>query len=210
MTMSQNELVELFCSKATVVGAQVHCVAHMDAALELLIDICEKKPPCELLMDAEGTEHGPLSERGLPTRTNRIIAAPELEAGLYAKLAAACEAKGIVCLEKGTRDYLAGLDIGFAVADLGIAASATCMVNSDSEEKRIATVMCEYCVLVLKKSDIYPDLPSIAPALRALQARETPSYTSFMSGPSRTADIERIPAVGVHGALEQHIILLED
>ena len=35
------------------------------------------------------------------------------------------------------------------------------------------------------------------------------SYTSLITGPSRTADIERVGAIGVHGPLSVHIILLE-
>ena len=162
-----------------------------------------------MLADEPGAEKGPLGPNGVPTRVKRIVAAPTLDDERFAKLSAACEAAGFLCLREGLRNHLAGSDVGFSQAELGVAASGTCMVNTDSEEGRLAGMISEINVIALKKSEIYPHLPAIAEKLRARMGDGTPTYTTFITGPSRTADIERVAAVGVHGPLELHIILLE-
>ncbi len=207
--MNQEAILETFCTKAAVVGAKVVKVNTEDEALAYVLDICAKKKPCEILADEPGTEKGPLTADGIPTRLNRIVTAPGLDPALYAKLEKACAEQNYVCIEKGLRKYLAGVDIGFGTAECAVAASGTCLVNSDSEEKRLATMMSEICIFMVKKSTIYPELFDVAPILREMQQKPG-AYSAFISGPSRTADIERVPAVGVHGPLEQHIIILED
>lgn len=204
------ELVELFCTKAAVVGAKVHEAASMDAAVKYVMDICQSKTPCELLADEPNAEKGPLSANNLPTRTQRMVAVPAMDSKWQKALAAACEANGFVCLTDGLRNHLAGIDIGIAMAMRGVAESGTCLVVSDEEQARISTMTCEISMLVLRKSDIRQNLHAIAADLRALQSVGTPTYTAFITGPSRTADIERVLAIGVHGPLELHIILLED
>ncbi len=203
-------LVELFCTKAQVVGTKIFEASTPADAINYIMEVCEAKAPCEILADEPNTEKGPVSANSVPTRLNRIVAAPGLSKKFATPLSKACKEKDYVLLSKGLRDYLAGIDIGIAEAELAVAASGTCMVNSESEETRLATMISEICIIFLKKSTIHPDLLSIAPALRAAQSKTTAAYTAFISGPSRTADIERVPAVGVHGPLEQHIILLED
>jgi L-lactate dehydrogenase complex protein LldG len=183
--------------------------ADLKEALHLVVRICEEKPPCELLAPEPGTETGPLGEDNLPTREQRIIAAPGLSDNDFAVLEKACEAKGFLCIRKGLRKYLAGFDVGLAWADFAVAASGTCAVPSTDEEVRLATMICESSVLLLRKSTIKPDLPSIAQQLRAIQGTDAPTYTTFITGPSRTADIERVLTIGVHGPLELHVILLE-
>ena len=202
-------LVDEFRAKAEAVNAVVREAADLDAALQYVVDICTQKAPCEMLADEPDAEKGPLGPNGVPTRVKRIVAAPTLDEERFAGLSAACEAAGFLCLREGLRNHLAGIDVGFSQAELGVAASGTCMVNTDSEEGRLAGMIAEINVIALKKSEIYPHLPAIAEKLRARMGDGTPTYTTFITGPSRTADIERVAAVGVHGPLELHIILLE-
>lgn len=202
-------LIDGFKAKAEAVNAEVHEIANMDEALAYVMEVCEKKAPCEMMADEPGTEQGPLGPNKVPTRVKRVIAAPCIDAADFEKLKAAAEAKGFICLRDGLRKYLAGIDMGLTIAELGVAASGTCMVNTDSEEGRLATMIVEISVLVLKKSEIFPNLPAIADRFRQRVGTGTPTYTTFITGPSRTADIERVPAVGVHGPLQLHILLLE-
>ena len=99
--------------------------------------------------------------------------------------------------------------VGVVRAAKGIAQTGTCVVVADDEALRLETMLPEVSVILLNRADILPDLPSAAPFLREQQTQGRASYVSFITGPSRTADIERVSAIGVHGPLDLHIILLE-
>ena len=107
------------------------------------------------------------------------------------------------------RARLGAEHVGVARAARGIAETGTCVVVTDDEETRLATMLPETSLLILRVADIVPTLPDMAPFLRECQADGKISYTSFITGPSRTADIERVSAIGVHGPLDVHIILVE-
>ena len=100
--------------------------------------------------------------------------------------------------------------VGVARAARGIAETGTCVVETDGEDVRLATMIPETSVIVLSREDIVPGLADMAGYLRERQKDGKISYTSFITGPSRTADIERVGAIGVHGPLDLHIILVED
>ena len=107
------------------------------------------------------------------------------------------------------RARLGAEHVGVARAARGIAETGTCVVVTDDEETRLATMLPETSLLILRVADIVPTLPDMASFLRERQADGRISYTSFITGPSRTADIERVSAIGVHGPLDVHIILVE-
>ena len=112
------------------------------------------------------------------------------------------------CGALGERALPGGLAVGVARAAKGIAQTGTCIVVTDDEALRLETMLPEVSVILMNSADILPDLPSAAPFLRAEQTQGRASYVSFITGPSRTADIERVSAIGVHGPLELHIVLI--
>jgi L-lactate dehydrogenase complex protein LldG len=106
------------------------------------------------------------------------------------------------------RSHLAGIDIGFTMADYGIAETGTLVIDSSSEELRLATMVSEMHVAVLPKSRLRATSPDLETELKQFMGA-VPNYCAFITGASRTADIERVLALGVHGPLELHILLLE-
>ena len=98
-----------------------------------------------------------------------------------------------------------GLCAAVTSAQYGIANSGTLIIYSSDEDMRLATMLPDFHFVVLKEKDIVKEVASIEADLCALF--ESGVYTMFISGPSRTADIERILALGAHGPAQLHIII---
>jgi L-lactate dehydrogenase complex protein LldG len=82
------------------------------------------------------------------------------------------------------------------------------VLGSTNEDLRLASMLSNHHILALPKSKIVPDATHISKFLKdAFEA--SPNYTAFISGPSRTADIERELTLGVHGPLKLSVALLE-
>ena len=161
------DLVQDFTAKATAVNAVVQELPNMAAALQYVVDVCENKAPCELMAD-EDVEKGPNGPNGVPTRVQRIVAAPVLNDEDFATLEAACNEKGFLCIRDGLRNHLAGIDVGLTAAEMGVSSSATCLVNTDNEDARLAGMISEIHVLLLAKSKLVRTLPEIADRMREL------------------------------------------
>lgn len=190
-------LLNRFSEKAALVSTRVLRADTRAAALAKAVELTVSKPRLDPQM-AQTVKADPQI---------RILAAPNLADADYALLAAACEAAGnLKLIREGLRDYPGGIDVGVTLADFGIAETGTLVLNSNSEETRLSTMLCERHVAILPVSHIRDTALSMADELRSLTEKES-SYTAFITGASRTADIERVLALGVHGPLELYIIL---
>jgi L-lactate dehydrogenase complex protein LldG len=93
----------------------------------------------------------------------------------------------------------------FAMADTG-----TLVLESTSEDVRLATTIPEVHFVILDPAKILTDnLAAVAP-MNALYAGSVPRFVAYVTGPSRTADIERVLTIGCHGPRELHILLVPD
>jgi len=208
-TIPGDDLSRRFTDKAQAVSAIVEPVATLDAAFAYCIDLCGRRGACRITVSGCNASLSPPANHLCDLKQGKIVAAPGLAPDQFAALAARCTDQGMACLRTGMRQYLSGVDIGFTIADLGIAETGTLVINCPDEELRLATMLSEYHVCVLRRSTIVVDAFAAEPQLLGYM-RKNPDYTAFITGASRTADIERVLALGVHGPLELHILLLED
>lgn len=191
---------EKFMERAEIAAAKVSTVNSFEEAVKYAIDLCLERP----LIRYEISDEPPTTDG-----ERKKIAAPALSPSEYELLTEKSAAHSIDCLETGMRNHLSGVDVGLTYGDLGLAETGTLVLNCPNEELRLATMVCEYHVCVLPKSKIYADGYEAEEQLRKFML-DAPNYTAFITGPSRTADIERVLSIGVHGPLELHILILED
>jgi L-lactate dehydrogenase complex protein LldG len=94
-------------------------------------------------------------------------------------------------------------------ANFGIAATGTVVLESTDEAVRIATTLPEKHFVLLDPRKILATADEAVPLLGDFHKQMPQAYLAYISGPSRTADIERVLTIGVHGPAELHILLLE-
>jgi L-lactate utilization protein LutC len=103
-----------------------------------------------------------------------------------------------------TKD-LFNYDVGITKAQAGIAETGTLVLDSAVELNRLVSLVPPVHIAILDASRIYATL---AETLAMLQSSDeiSPAIT-FITGPSRTADIELTLTVGVHGPRELYVII---
>jgi L-lactate dehydrogenase complex protein LldG len=91
----------------------------------------------------------------------------------------------------------------FAMADTG-----TVVLESTDENIRLATTIPEKHFILVDPATILADNLAAAAPMTALHQGHAPVFIAYITGPSRTADIERVLTIGCHGPRELHILLV--
>ncbi len=104
-----------------------------------------------------------------------------------------------------SRDDLFACDAGVTTAQWGIAETGTLVLESARERSRLLSLVPPIHVALLSTRCICESLGD------ALARVSTSSHAiTFITGPSRTSDIELTLVVGVHGPQTVHVLLMEE
>ncbi len=124
---------------------------------------------------------------------------------------AVCPALGLptVTAKSGAdKRELERCDAGITECDALVAQTGSVVVTSRSAGGRALSVLPPHHVVLARREALVAGLPDAFALLRVRYAANYPSMISFITGPSRTGDIERILVLGAHGPKRLTVLLL--
>ena len=177
------DLVKRFVEEIEAVTGEVIRCGSMDDARGKLSKLLE-----ELGCDQLGCTDNPLC-RELATGMNAV----QLELGH-------CEP---------TSQELAKLAAGLVAADTLLADTGTCMVACATPHERMMCYLPPVCIIIAKTEQLVEHMPEAWDTLASRVADpDLRGEFVFITGPSRTADIEKILILGVHGPKRLVVLLV--
>jgi len=104
---------------------------------------------------------------------------------------------------------LFGYDVGISRAQGAIAETGTLVLDTERERHRLVSLLPPVHIAIVDASQIHLTLGETLLVLRRDTEEVSPTIT-FITGPSRTADIELTLAIGVHGPQELYVIVNQE
>jgi L-lactate dehydrogenase complex protein LldG len=105
---------------------------------------------------------------------------------------------------------LAACHVSLTLAESLVARTGTIVLSSAQTSGRTVSVYAPIHVCVAFTSQVVYDVKDALQLIKEKYNGNIPSFITFASGPSRTADIEKTLVTGVHGPKEVYLFLVED
>ncbi|MHB1405843.1 MAG: LutC/YkgG family protein [Desulfitobacteriaceae bacterium] len=114
---------------------------------------------------------------------------------------------GLVVHTDQMRAAAAQVDAGITSARWAVAETGTVVQTATDVDERLCSTLPPLHLVLLSTDAL---VPTLAEALALIHSSsEIPGFVGFITGPSRTSDIERVLTIGVHGP-EQLIVVFVD
>ncbi len=98
-------------------------------------------------------------------------------------------------------------DIGISGVEFGVAETGSVFQEGTAIATRLVTILPPLHVVFLPSANI---VPGITEAFEIIAENFARGYIGFITGPSRTADIERVLTIGVHGPSRFAVIAVDE
>lgn len=187
----RGELIEQFESELRRVGGRFHRATTVESAFQYI-------------------------EQVASVRQAKTIIAWETQVIDDIDLARKLEEKGLELLtETADREFIptaALSDVGVSGVDFALADTGTLVLLARKGQARSISLLPPVHIAVMKPEQVLSGLSDLFPLLRGeaeAEGRDLSSAITFITGPSRTADIELTLVVGVHGPQQLHVVLLD-
>jgi L-lactate dehydrogenase complex protein LldG len=185
---NDKELVSKFEKETLALGGQVHVASNELELVKIILGVakhanCKAAVIDKLLIGSEKIR-STLIENGITTvfSGETSSAAPEI---------------------------LADADIGITQADVAIAQTGTIIMKTTDDKARLVSCLPRIHVALVNTSRLVRKLTDATEHVESWLRASEPCVVSFVSGPSRTSDIEMKHILGVHGPHQVHVILYE-
>ena len=186
--MISQDLFARFQQRLTAVGGECHQVKDLAEAAEVI------------------AAHSALKE-------NRLVIPPNFsERHPWGAIVPLLEGKGIQIEEAQSPASVADASAGLSHAELAVAETGSVLIAENSLEARVVSMLTLTHFALLRADDLTGMLDTVGERLQQL-TRNGPDqrhYISLITGPSRTADIERTLTIGVQGPKALCVLFVKD
>jgi L-lactate dehydrogenase complex protein LldG len=98
--------------------------------------------------------------------------------------------------------------VSVTAVDYAIAETGSLVVCTDKSKPRVASLVSDVHIALVRSSQIYTRMGEVLAQIAKLDV--VPSSLHFITGPSRSSDIENDLSIGVHGPAALYVFVLEE
>lgn len=177
--LSKEERVQQFVTNWRNAGGEVEHLPDMDTAKKYIVDLLIKMKARHVLRQNELEWEQMQLEEALP---HIKFAVWDENSSSEQRLADA-----------------AGADVGLAVADHAVSVTGSIVFTSSANRGRSVTLLPTALVALIPVNALHTRIGHVTDWIEAQDKKSLPAGIHFVSGPSRSADIENDLTIGVHG-----------
>ncbi|CAB1059758.1 hypothetical protein D1BOALGB6SA_4523 [Olavius sp. associated proteobacterium Delta 1] len=184
-----DNIVQQFQKKHESLAGIVHLVTGMSEAADKVFSILQEKATTKVALSEFPEEFGQKLDQQIADKGMDVLRPPFNNTDLPAAFDT--------------------IQAGISWSDFAIAETGAIVEFTTDDSLRLVTALPLVHISLLRASDLVTTLMEAAVPIRIFYEKNPlNANVSFISGPSRTADIEMRLILGVHGPAETHVIIV--